>query len=306
LIYAGKFQTQTGGFEVTEDVLQGWANTHRRMREKGVDIPLPLRHTEDPEANRGSVLDMLVETDSKGRRGLFGKIQFRDKEAAELAKTAQVSIYSPVKFTDGTGTEYARPIRHVALTDYPVIPDLDKWAPIAASFATLLDKELKMPLKELATTLKLSFEENTDEDKLQEVIVAAFAEKEGALKAKDDEIKALMQRLPKDPVKVLPSHRGMLRDNRNIKLEKLVLEARITPAVQKELEGVFCTDASLDLVLSNESVVDYFEQVLAALAKNEPLELGEAATVVLSKEGLNGREENVLVKNMEARVAALK
>jgi len=34
--------------------------------------------------------------------------------------------------------------------------------------------------------------------------------------------------------------------------------------------------------------------------------LGEAATVVLSKEGLNGREENVLVKNMEARVAALK
>lgn len=303
LIYAGKFRMGNGvEFEVDKPLLQHWASTFASMDQNGVKVPLPIEHTEDPEKNRGRVTGLYVENNSRGLPALFGKIQFRDNEAAELAKTAQVSIFSPPEFVDGKGNRYRRPIKHVALTDYPVIPALQGFQSIAASLVTTDTKDMIMPLKKLATSLGIQIQ---DETKLEETIVASFKSASETIVAKDKEIEALKAKIPVDPVAVTVSaaHRNMLRDNRDMKLSILVGKGLISPAVKEDLVKGFCTDDSLTLALSSSGTTDPFDLVVAALSKNVTVPLGDEAVVVLSK-GKGGDEENVLLKDMKKRAEA--
>ena len=279
LIYTGRFRHGKTGpeFEVDELLLQHWVETFNRMRENGIGVPLPLKHTDDPEANRGEVVAMFVSTNNEGIPALFGQVLFRDDEAAKLAKTANVSIYSPPDFVDGKGNRYVRPVRHVALTDYPVIPKLQGFEAIAASFYNPEETEVTMPLLDLTKKLSIDCEA---EDKAEAAIVAAFEERGTAIAkhdeivaAKDEEIAGLKKRIPSDPIKVVASHRSMLKDNRTMKLDKLVGE-KISPAVKDALLEIFCSDDQLNLVLSQENADDSFDKIVDALGKNEIVQLG--------------------------------
>jgi hypothetical protein len=138
LVHVGDFQKKDAdgelNFSIDDDLLRHWKNTFDKMLEEGVDVPLPVEHTSDPEANRGKIVGMRLGWNRRGERALFGIVQFRDEDAAKLANSTDVSIYVPPDFTSGNGTRYERPIRHVALTTQPVIPGLDKFKTIAASF----------------------------------------------------------------------------------------------------------------------------------------------------------------------------
>jgi hypothetical protein len=120
-----------------------------------------------------------------------------------------------------------------------------------------------------------------------------------------DTIMALEARVaelsPKDPITVSAAHVNMLRDNRSMKLEKLVNAGKITPHVREELEKEFCTDASLSLVLSQDAN-DKFDHLCKLFAENEPVAPG-TATVKLSKDILD-KTKNPLIADMEARSAA--
>lgn len=303
LIYAGKFRMGNGTeFEVDKPLLQHWASTFVAMDQNGLQVPLPVEHTEDPEKNRGRVTGLYVENNSRGVPALFGKIQFRDKQAAELAKTSQVSIFSPPEFIDGKGNRYVRPIKHVALTDYPVIPALQGFESIAASLVPI-HKDLTMPLKKLATTIGVSCD---DETKLEETIVASFKSNVDLLAAKDAEIAELKSKIKPDPVQVSPVHRNMLRDNRDMKLSLLVSKGLISPAVKDELVKGFCTDESLTLALSSTGSTDPFDIFIAALSKNVVVPLGDADVVALSHGDKKGGEESPLVKDMLKRAEAAK
>ena len=121
-------------FTVDEDRLDHWCNVGNTMLHNGVKVPVPLKHTDEPEKNRGQVLRFERGTNEEGREALFGVIKFRDEEAAKLAASTDVSIFVPDKpVYDGFGNEYVQPIRHVCCTDYPVIPKLGGFEAIAAS-----------------------------------------------------------------------------------------------------------------------------------------------------------------------------
>lgn len=320
LIYIGNFRKETSSeslkFSVSESDIDQWVDIHGLFVERGIDVPLPKDHSFDVEDSRGSVLAMEKRKDSKGRIGLFGKIKFRDEEAAQLAKTAKVSIYVPPKYTDAQGNTYSHPIRHVALTDYPVINQLDGF--IAASY---IEGESKMPLKKLAASLGVKVKDDDDDAKISAAITAAFEDLKNKPPAKEEEEtsseeeddaemkkKREMEAAEKKkkagdkPKSVSASMLSMLEENRTNKINKLVDDGKITPAVAKGLTEQFCGKKTLTLSLVEDGFDDGFTSMVKVLDQNEPVLLGEQTG------GQHGRtvlklsdEENPLLKNAESR-----
>ena len=278
--YPGKFSmpSEDGGridFELTEEAIKLIAAESQRYIDNGNQCNLPTHHTESTEANRGKVTKWLTKLDSKGRLGLFSVNEFRDEEAAKLAKTSQTSIYAPGETTDGAKNKYIRATTHVALTGRPVIPGLDGFVPIAASLVVSPVKEKTMPIKDLAEKigLKLSEDIASDEAKSSQAVIE-FVQAE---KQKADLALSQYKKLnpPKvDPVKISSAQVAMLRENRELKLSALVKGGRILPCVSKSLQGIFCTDATLTLALS-EDKEDNFKAVIEALKDNDPIKLSE-------------------------------
>ncbi len=307
LIYVGKFRQSNGvEFTVDEQLLSHWNDTTEKMLANGVSIPLPVNHTEDPEATRGHLVGTFVAKNLRGLPALFMKAKFRDEEAAKLAKTAQVSIFSPPEFVDGKGVRYVRPIRHVALTDYPVIPSLQGFESIAASLVTF-QKEGNMPLKQLAKRLNITCE---SDEQLEPTIVASFetsakaiTEKDAQIASLQAEIAALKAKVPPDPVTVTAASRELLKDNRSMKLERLVESGKISPATRDKLASAFCSDEALTLALSVDRK-DSFDIVLSALAENVTLPLGEAQRQPLDKGGPAGSQTNPLLADAQRRKEA--
>ena len=277
--YPGVFRMKTAkgpvDFELTDADLALMATESQRYIDNGNQCNLPTKHTEDSEANRGHNVKWYTKTDSKGRLGLFSQTKFRDAEAAKLAKTAQTSLYCPPKFEDGAKNEYVRPIRHVALTDYPVIPGLDGFTPIAASLVidSPEDKEVSMSIQTLAANvgLKLSDEVLADEKAVIEALELSFKEAQAVATELSDYKKLNPPKA--DPIRVSKAQINMMRENRELKLSQLV-GVNILPCVKTKLEAIFCGDATLTLSLS-EDVEDNFDEVLEALKENDSLKLSE-------------------------------
>jgi len=121
-------------FTVDEDLIDHWAATGNRMRQNGVRIPTPLKHNDNPEANRGEIIRYETDINEDGRYALYGVVKFRDAKAAELAASTDVSIYVPEEpIYDSRNNKYEYAIRHVCFTDYPVIQGLSGFQAIAAS-----------------------------------------------------------------------------------------------------------------------------------------------------------------------------
>ena len=151
LIYADDFHkrnaTSNQKFTIDEMKLAHWEHVGNQMIADGVKVPTPLKHTDSPEANRGQIIRYERDTNSKGVPALYGVVKFRDAEAAKLANSTDISIFVPeTPFYNGKGKKYEYGIRHVALTDYPVIPGLEGFVPIAASFDEFDSEPLELGL----------------------------------------------------------------------------------------------------------------------------------------------------------------
>lgn len=316
--YPGKFSMPKGDgridFELTEEAINLIANESQRYIENGNKCNLPTHHTEETEANRGKATKWFTKLDSKGRHGLFSLNEFRDAEAAKLAKTAQTSIYAPEKTVDGAKNKYTWAVTHVALTDRPVIPGLDGFVPIAASLVTSTLKGKVMLFKDLAATIGLQLSEDitSDDTKTSQAIVASFsALKEQATK----DVAAISLELseykklnpPKvDPIKISKAQVAMLRENRELKLSALVKAGNILPCVAESLKTIFCGEATLSLALS-EDKEDNFKAVVEALKDNDAIKLSEITgpqTTNLSK--LLNTEYNPLMKVAQRHADAAK
>ena len=111
LIHEGDFVKAPPGkprqeFSVTRGALKHWHKTFAEFQAEGIDVPVPIGHTSDPEKNRGKIIATELGTNKKGERALFAHIEFVDAEAAKLARTSNVSIYVPPKFLSGSGCAY--------------------------------------------------------------------------------------------------------------------------------------------------------------------------------------------------------
>ena len=317
LIYTGHFVKKTPQkeqrFSVTEDDLTHWVETGVQMLSNGIEIPLPLEHTENPEAKRGDVVGFETGINDKGLPALYGLCTFVDADAEKLAASANCSIYVPEDFTDGKGNTYERPVRHVALTNYPVIPGLAKFETIALS---LLEPtgENEMPLKELAKAVGVEVQDGADDATIEKAIATSF----GTMRKELDDLKKKSKTDPpadpkpadKPPVKIAAGFLSMARDNRTLKLDALVKAGNITPATRDKLAAQYVTDDALTLSLSSEEGdADGFDTMVAALGENDPVQLAEQSGPQLDGEALTLSEvgdpkKNPMLAEAQARANA--
>jgi len=310
LIYPGTFDHK-GQFKFTVDdkLMRHWVATHELMASNGVRVPVPIDHSMSPEAKRGSLKKLAIEKNSRGIDALFGYIKFDKPEYETLAASADVSIYVPPEARDGLGNQYYRPIRHVGLTDYPVIPGLDGFEQIAASFNT---GDL-MNLKELAAKIGVTAE-GTDEQ-ICDAIAAAWQAKNAAPPAAPPAAPVapaapvMRQAMPFPRAPVAASLLGMFKENRQAKLDKLVMQGRITTAVAEKLSERYLSDDVATLALSTvegddgETIQfdDGFDHLMISLADNPPVVNLKSRTGTHVLPDAKKVEESSLVKNAEAR-----
>jgi len=184
LIYPGHFvkKDAKGSVEfelpVDETLLDHWVATFNKMKAAGIEVPVPIEHTTDPEQRRGTVVDLKKEMNPERKEpALYAYIKFRDQPTGDaLSKTTQVSLFSPPDFVDGKGIKYVRPIRHVALTDYPLVPGLAGFEKaIAASLVLSQDKETQMsPISDLADQLGVEYPQGATDEEIKAAIVSAW------------------------------------------------------------------------------------------------------------------------------------
>jgi hypothetical protein len=161
---------------------------------------------------------------------------------------------------------------------------------------------------DLAKALGLEVPEGADDTILQNLILAdvnAMREKmKKATEEEDDEDEEDPASKKTPPAPMAASLLNVLRDNRSMKLDKLVADGRINRAVREDLAKQYCSDANLTLSLSNTD--DGFDSVLAALNKNERVVEGGTSgpqTLVLGKD-VHDVQKNPLLRDAERRAAA--
>ncbi len=307
LIRCGQFVKQSDAlqFEVTPALLDHWVKTSSAYLSAGNKIPVPATHTDNPEANRGWVVDVFAEG-----RSLFGTIDLVG-EGIKLAGTCDVSIYSPPELVDGAGNRYVRPIVHVALCTDPVVPGLGGFVPIETSRGSTRET-VKVPVLKLQETIMpdplatpgagvadagaatsgdpadaivqaiLDKVESLvkDEGKTAQEKKAAFGDLmkklEKAMEAlKDDEApeaKASDAEVAASRARAAASAPDpfvvkLARENYTGKLNALVAAGKITPAVRDSLAGQYLADGPLTVALSQKNT-GQLDGLIAALDKN--------------------------------------
>lgn len=309
LVYPGHFVKKNDQGEVEfelpvdDTLMDHWVATFKKMQEEGVEVPLPIEHTTDPEQRRGTVVDLKKEPNpERGENALYAYVKFRDAKAADLAKTAQVSLYSPPDFTSGKGTKFVRPIRHVALTDYPLIPGLEGFEAIAASHVLRADEfteeEDEMnPLVALAERLgiDLSGVDTNDEEAVAQAIEDAWNADDSMIEEdpldeaeglgdemsfdefpeeeeeEDPLVSASIRRSSQPAVQVAASIVNQVAKARKTELDALVRDGNISPAARDRLARQYADPKKVELVLSNEQrgrPGDGFDGIVLALSQN--------------------------------------
>jgi hypothetical protein len=326
LIYPGKFWQLKGGrplfeFEVTDSDLDHWAKTFSEMTSAGHEVPVPVEHTTDPEANRGFVRKMAKEFDAeKKRNGLYGYVEFADGHE-NLAHTTNVSIHTKPEFKDTQGRVFDQPIKHVALTNYPLIPGLGKFKAIVASQVDSTENPAMM--QELATALGVQFSPNDDDATIMQAIIDQFGPGAGTPPTDPNaqgytasqvekivlqdrkERKALLLSEGSDPI-ISPSLAKTVASGRVGRIKALVHERKISPAKAKQLEKRFCDSDHMELVLSEEAKGgngDAFEEVMLTLSDLPESQPGRGE-LTLAQIGEGGQDP--LIADAEARAKKAK
>ncbi len=300
LIYTGSFIKKTDKsatpFNIKLTDLHHWNNTFAAMSQEGIEVPLPVEHTTDPEKKRGSIIGLEVAKDKKGRDSLFGYVRFNTAEGAKHFSNSNVSIFVPKSRTSGKGTEYLSPIEHVALTDYPVIPDLEKFETLALSEVPIMN------VRDLAT--KLGVASDVADADLEAAINTAI---DGLLK----EVKKPAPTVPAADTKtptVAASLVGMVKRSRTSEINALVSSNALNRNAANKLIKTYCDDSALSLSLSSESG-DNYDSIIDAIRDNERVPLKEKSgpqVLELSFADINDPKKNPLLADAERRAAEAK
>lgn len=311
LIYPGQFTDSEGNtFDVSKQDIDHWVQINKQMRDNGIDVPVPLGHTDNPELRRGTVLALEASEDEKGRYSLYGLFDFGE-DSSPVKRQNNVSIYVPPSYRDGKRNEYYRPVRHVALTDYPVVPDLQGFEQaIVASLVPAKKKGKGMDnlIQLLNDELGLMLEPDANE-------ATVYASLRTKLKEMETEIEALKAKVNGDdppskeegegddpPKEVSASLIKLVTDSRESKINSLVDKGKITGAVAKKLKDQFVTKESATMAFSQDGAFKEdksFDGIIGALSLNEQvIKFGEKSGPQKSD-----GEKNPLLVDAESRSA---
>jgi len=282
-------------FEITLDTLNHVNTAVTGMLSHGVKIPLVKNH--DGDSAFGQVIGAQVENDS-----LFCDIEFTDETCRSEAMRNDVSAFIPPEFVDGKGNAWKRPLRHLAITPYPVIPGLGTWNPIAASFHSPEPTQKESPmLEELIGALELSFDaKETQEVKEKKTVAAVQTLVEQSLELADEVIKLREQGTEESSVDLPAGFVSMAAKTRKHEIEDLLLGEKITPHQYKGFCELFCDEEAVTLSLSEEGgqSSNVFDKVMNILKSNKAVKKS-GKTLKLAHGGQTG--DSPLVKAAKAR-----
>ena len=340
LIYPGNFvkKDPSGAIEfelpVTDQTLDHWVAAHKKLKEAGVEVPMPIEHTNDPEKRRGTVEDIRKEfNEDRGTNSLYMYARFSDPDTAKLARTAQVSLYSPSKFVDGTGKMHNRPIRHVALTDYPLIPKLGPWQAVKGSQTVALsedgmldiddtgDTETPMTFAELADQMGISYDPAAGDDEIAQAILEEWNNDADPLE--DEMIDESDEELPVDdeeepvdetdeelldpsledeeeiPASVSASLTKSLVRSRRREFDTLASVGKITPAERDTLVKRYADPKRVNIALSHGTIDDDgFDHTVSLLAGRKGISLSEKTLAQQLDDG-----KSPVIRDAERRAA---
>lgn len=318
---------------ITPDTLANWVQQFNAMRANGVRVSIPTQHHTDgnPDQNNGWVDDLFIEGDR-----LIMACTLIGADAIKAAARSDVSIYSPPQFVDGKGNKYAQPIVHVAMVTDPVVPGLGAFVPISFSQQGAPAMDLTF-LQTIATALGVA--EPVTAENYQALITNAV----NALVAKVRGVPspaAPPPAPPSDPGGPVPAgppagggmstptpgatvkkvtteyaasmqpHNPqlvkLLADNRRLKIEQLVRDGKISPAVRDKMIARFIGDknAAVELALSRSDDGSDFDAMIEAFTINQPLRRGEqtGGQIAMSNPiAAEGKDQDRLAKKMEER-----
>lgn len=286
LITAGEYvkSSTNQSFRWSAADLDARVATFNRMKAAGVKVPAPAGHTNDPEMNRGYVVEMFREGDT-----LFGIFELVGDDAIALAGRSEVSIAEMASFTDGKGNKYENAIVHVALVTDPVVPDQGGFVLIEASQnskaesweSIRLAQESNMDWKKIAAALGLDAAALTDET-AGDAILGAIAKMKGAgdkmaaeqtataakVLSLSNEITALKA---KDAPKPSETEIRLSRKDRQREIDILLSAGHVTADQAKKLTALYIgeNDAALTLSLDTPNV-QRFEETVEILKLNKP------------------------------------
>lgn len=300
-------------FTITPTFREHLVATFGRMKAAGIKVPVPEEHSNEPSDSCGEVVGLSV--DSGGvfpdiKDGLFADVDLIGNEAIAMADTADVSVFIPPQVVDGKANVYKFPLRHLALTDYPVVTGLGKFRAIAASFVASSGggnadneshkqegkKHMTDSMKKLCLALGIPEDEmakmETDEEATEKACsliadlqkaVAASKTQTASLAASQKELTELKASLTVEkPSALLLS---AVSKSRRMELTALVKAGVLDTQTADKLADIFVGKDGSAIALSvGGKMPDPYEGVVAALIENKPVSPGEktAAQIALS------------------------
>lgn len=305
-------QSEDHTFCVRMSHLENWALQFSRMKADGIAVRIPTMHgrADDPDATRGMVDDMYVVDDT-----LVMSCTMFGQDGIDAAMRNDVSIFAIKEYISDKKISYFNPIRHVAVCPDPTVSGLGAFIRIAASSA----KETNMIWKEFET--KFGVTEVTDANAFDKLggVHSKVVEECNKLKAVEttlseastklaDANKELTSKLSAATKGCEPPHAQVVKLSMKMldkDLDGLVDDGNVTPAVRKTLGEIF-DEKAVTLALSEDPQLTTLNRIIAALAENAVIALGEHAgaqvvglTSELSEQA-NGKDaHDILATGME-------
>jgi len=341
LIRAGDWYKASTGqrFTLTTDDLDRMVAEFGKMSLAGVNVPLPVGHTNNPEANRGYLRNLWREGGT-----LYGRLELIGEDAIKLASRVEVSVCVVPEIVAGDGSKFTHAIEHVALVTDPVINGQGKFVPIAASRGA---ETSQVPVYRLSTTESYSMESlkaiasalgiepgEMDENALAEAITAAIGAMKTEMEASKGTAKEAEAKIAasKSEVEALKLSRGLPVANVDameskaetvgLKLSRLQETGKVGTVARKRIEAlVLGSEGNRPALMLSREVSTaaglarpLADEILDILADNDPVAVGGktgSQTIALGRNTPGGDDQNSAnriqeIINQQAKLAGVK
>jgi len=290
-------------FDIDKKFLDHVVEETKRMHADGVPTKLYLNHIRDASKRRGNVTDVFIKKNEKGVDSLFAKIKFADDVAKTEGLRNDVSVSIPKVVFSGSGKQFRFSLEHVAITSNPVVPGLEGYVAISASFEPQSGANMKAILS------ALGLEASDDAKKDEAAALGAIKKLKSGGKGdtppakKDDDKKGppdLSFKLPK-------AYLAELTSSRTRRVDTLVKDNKISPAERDRLVEKYCNNERVSLDMSQDDAESAFDDLMLSHERN--------SVEVVKREGRSEQgadngftlshvtaKDNPLIADMERRV----
>lgn len=110
--------TRTGmPYVVSLDKMKKLVENFYKAKEVGVEVPLMMGHTDDPEKRIGTVVELEISDD-----WLYATSTIPNEAERAKAKLSPSSVEVTSNYTDGYGNSYDEMLTHLAVVTHPAVP----------------------------------------------------------------------------------------------------------------------------------------------------------------------------------------